>query len=157
MTAELFLTDCKVSCTFRELCEVELIAGNKSPEGIFRSWKGCDGGGVGTPIHGWWVGRGVSGMGIHLCKEDLSWLCFHIMMVDFGRVWCIDTTACGWKTSLLKTNKQTNPTPPVSPSKLSIWSCHKISYDTAQGTEHLSTSPILHWRRLNWMISGLIQ
>ena len=72
MTAERILTHGEVSRPFRELCEVELIAGNKSPEGIFSSWKGCDGGGVGTPIHGWWVGRGVPGMGIHLRKENLS-------------------------------------------------------------------------------------
>lgn len=157
MTAQLFLTDCKVSCIFKEFCEVELIPGNKAPKGTFLSWEWFDGGGVGTPIHSWWVGWRVSGIRIHLCKEDLSQLCFHIIMVCFGRVWCIDTTACEWKTSLLKTKSKPNTTSFPIRIEFVVMSQDQSQWEsTRRWTPKYNISPILYWRRLNCMIRGLI-
>lgn len=124
MTAEIFLTDCKVSCIFKKFCEVESVPGNKCPEGVFLSWEWSDGCGVGTPVHSCWVGRRVSGTRIHFRKEELSQLCLHVMMVYFGRLWCIDTAACEHKTSLFE--RKTKSSPPVPPSELGLWSCHLI-------------------------------
>lgn len=124
MTAEVFLTDCEVSCIFRKLCEVEHVSGNESPESVFRSWARWEGRGVSAPVHGGGVGGGVPRMHIHFGKKEPSQVCFHIVMVHFGSVWCIDTTACGCKTSLLNSES----TLPVFPPALSTRS-HHISHD----------------------------
>lgn len=122
MTAEIFVTDCKISCIFKKCCEVERISGNKPTESIFPDWEWFDGCGIGTPVHGCGVGRRGSGTRIHFWKKEPSWVCFHIIMVSSGRMRCINTTACGWKRSVFNTK----PTLPVSPSELSTWSHHHV-------------------------------
>lgn len=145
MTAEIFVTDCKISCIFRKFCEVERISGNKPTESIFRDWEWFDGCGIGTPVHRCGVGGRGSGMRIQFWKKELSRVCFHIIMVYSGRMWCVNTTACEWKrVFLIQSHTARFPIRTEHTVTSPRWS-QRDSTQASSYRERPSASPVLCW------------